>query len=297
MQIYHTRKDEKMKLASKIEQTREIVLFWKKQGFSVGLVPTMGYLHEGRESLIKRAVKENDKVVVSIFVNPMQFGPKEDFASYPRDIKKDMKICEQAGANLIFHHDEEMYPGKFHTFVEVTELTAGLCARSRPVHFRGVCTVVSKLFHIVNPDRAYFGQKDAQQLAVISKMVQDLNMDIQIIGCPIIREADGLAKSSRNTYLCQEERKAATILYESLSAARRELQLGNKDAAEISAIIAQSISTQPLAKIDYIEVVDWCSLKPVTVIDKPVLVAIAVYIGKTRLIDNFIFDYNLEKEK
>lgn len=289
-----------MKLVSKIEQTREIIAFWKKQGFSVGLVPTMGYLHEGHESLIKRAVAENDKVVVSIFVNPMQFGPKEDFASYPRDIDKDMKLCEQSGANLIFHPDDrEMYPGRFNSFVEVTELTDGLCGKSRPVHFRGVCTVVSKLFHILNPERAYFGQKDAQQLAVIRKMVQDLNMNIQIVGCPIIRESDGLAKSSRNTYLNQEERKAATVLHESLTLAERAIKDGNKDAAAISGMIKEYINKQPLAQIDYIEVVDWSSLKPSAVIDMPVLVAIAVYIGKTRLIDNFIFDNNndMDKEK
>ena len=189
-----------MRIVGKINDVRNQVKEWKKQGLTVGFVPTMGYLHEGHESLIKRAYEENDKVVVSIFVNPMQFGPKEDLASYPRDLKRDSEVCEKAGTDLIFHpENEEMYFNDFSTFVDMNGLTKGLCGKSRPIHFRGVCTVVTKLFNIVAPDRAYFGEKDAQQLAVIKRMVRDLNIDIEIIGCPIIREEDGLAKSSRNT--------------------------------------------------------------------------------------------------
>ena len=210
-----------MNIVSSIKDVREQVNDWKSQGYKVGFVPTMGYLHEGHKSLIEKAASENDKVVVSIFVNPIQFGPKEDLASYPRDLERDSLVCEGAGANLIFHPEkEEMYDGDFCSFVDMDGLTKGLCGASRPVHFRGVCTVVSKLFNIVKPDRAYFGEKDAQQLAVIKKMVRDLNIDIQVVGCPIIREEDGLAKSSRNTYLNEEERKAALILNKSLSIGR-----------------------------------------------------------------------------
>lgn len=199
-----------MELTGSVNEVRKQVKEWRRQGLTVGLVPTMGYLHEGHKSLIDRAVAENDRVVVSDFVNPIQFGVNEDLSTYPRDIEADKKLCEAAGADLIFHPEpEEMYAPDFSTFVETEHVSAGLCGKSRPTHFRGVCTVVSKLFHIVMPDRAYFGQKDAQQLAVIRRMARDLNMDIQIVGCPIIREADGLAKSSRNTYLNQEERQAA----------------------------------------------------------------------------------------
>ena len=198
--------------ATTVNEVREQVKAWKKEGLSVALVPTMGYLHEGHQSLIKRAVEENDRVVVSIFVNPMQFGPTEDLDSYPRDLEKDSALCEATGANLIFHPEpEEMYTDGFCSYVDMSVLTEELCGLSRPVHFRGVCTVVSKLFHIVTPDRAYFGQKDAQQLAIIKRMVLDLNMDIEVIGCPIVREADGLAKSSRNTYLSAEERKISLL--------------------------------------------------------------------------------------
>ena len=198
-----------MELFTTVQQVREQVRAWKKQGLTVGLVPTMGFLHEGHKSLIDRAVAENDKVVVSVFVNPIQFGPNEDFAQYPRDLEKDAALCENAGAAILFHPEpEEMYPNGFCTHVDVTGVTDNLCGAKRPGHFQGVCTVVSKLFHMVAPDRAYFGEKDAQQLAVIRRMVQDLNFDLEVVGCPIIRESDGLAKSSRNTYLNPEERRA-----------------------------------------------------------------------------------------
>ena len=198
---------------NKVQYIRETVKEWKRQGLRVGFVPTMGYLHEGHKSLIKKASKENDKVVVSIFVNPTQFGVNEDLDSYPKDLKRDSEICQRAGANVIFNPDaSEMYFDNATTFVNMNGLTGELCGKSRPVHFQGVCTVVSKLFNIVTPDRAYFGEKDAQQLAVIKRMVRDLNIDVEIIGCPIVREDDGLAKSSRNSYLSDDERIAATVL-------------------------------------------------------------------------------------
>lgn len=280
-----------MKIVETIKEVREQVKEWRKQGLSVGLVPTMGYLHEGHKSLIDRAVKENDRVVVSVFVNPMQFGVGEDLESYPRDLERDSALCEAAGAALIFHpQPEEMYTKDFSSFVDMNTLTKGLCGKTRPIHFRGVCTVVSKLFNIVTPDRAYFGQKDAQQLAVIRHMVSDLNFGIEIVGCPIIREEDGLAKSSRNTYLNPDERKAATVLNRSLQAAEEAFKNGEKDAVALIKIIRDVIEKEPLAKIDYVEIVDWNTLEAVERIEDSVLMAIAVYIGKTRLIDNRIFE-------
>ena len=219
-----------MKIYGEIAKVRETVKAWKAQGLTVGFVPTMGYLHEGHKSLIDAARKENDRVVVSIFVNPMQFGPKEDLASYPRDLDKDAKLCEAAGVDVIFHPEpEEMYTPQFCSYVDMNGLTTELCGKTRPTHFRGVQTVVLKLFHIVTPDRAYFGQKDAQQLAVIKRMVTDLNVDVQIIGCPIIREEDGLAKSSRNTYLNAEERKAGTGAEPQSEAWKRTCCKGRKE--------------------------------------------------------------------
>lgn len=278
-----------MKIAETIQEVREQVKEWRKQGLSVGLVPTMGYLHEGHKSLMDCAVAENDRVVVSVFVNPMQFGPKEDLASYPRDFKRDLALCEEAGVALVFHpRPEEMYHEGFSSFVDMNTLTGGLCGKTRPIHFRGVCTVVSKLFHIVMPDKAYFGQKDAQQLAVIRHMVSDLDFGIEIVGCPIIREKDGLAKSSRNTYLNEKERQAALILSKSLKEGMALVDAGEKDAGKVRQAITEKLESEPLARIDYVEVVDWNTLEPVDRIEGAVLAAIAVYIGKTRLIDNFI---------
>ncbi len=278
-----------MQIEKTVAGVKAQVRAWKKEGLSVGLVPTMGYLHEGHKSLIDRAVEENDRVVVSIFVNPIQFGPTEDLESYPRDLKADSLLCEKAGAALIFAPEpSEMYAEDFTTFVDMSGVTAELCGKSRPIHFRGVCTVVNKLFNIAMPDRAYFGQKDAQQLAVIRRMVRDLNMNLEIIGCPIIREADGLAKSSRNTYLSAEERQAALVLSRAIKAGQAMVQAGEKDGEKVLAEMRRIISEEPLARIDYVEMVKWDTIEIHHRVDCPVLVAIAVFIGKTRLIDNFI---------
>ncbi|MGN0423465.1 MAG: pantoate--beta-alanine ligase [Lachnospiraceae bacterium] len=278
-----------MKVTKTVEETRKLVKAWKQEGKSIGLVPTMGFLHEGHASLIKRCREENDIVVVSDFVNPTQFGPNEDLEAYPRDFKRDSELCESLGADLIFHPEpEEMYHDP-HAFVSIDLLSETLCGKTRPIHFKGVCTVVSKLFHIVTPDKAYFGQKDAQQLAIIRKMVQDLNFDIQIVGCPIVREEDGLAKSSRNTYLNAEERKAALCLSK---AVRRGMEVihPQADASEVLDEMRAIIEAEPLARIDYVSMVDALTMQPVEKVEKGVLTAMAVYIGKTRLIDNFSYE-------
>ena len=280
-----------MKIAYTVEDVKSQVREWKKEGLTVGLVPTMGYLHEGHESLIKRAVAENDRVVVSVFLNPTQFAPNEDLASYPRDFEADTKLCEGAGAALVFHPEpSEMYAEDACTFVDMTAVTKELCGKSRPIHFRGVCTVVNKLMNISMADRAYFGQKDAQQLAVIRRMVRDLNMNVEVVGCPIIREADGLAKSSRNTYLSEEERKAGLVLSQAVKLGQKLVAEGERSAAAVTGAMSELISAEPLAKIDYVSMVSWDSIEPVETIEGPVLVAMAVYIGKTRLIDNFIYE-------
>lgn len=278
-----------MKIAKTVDETRALIKAWKKEGKSIGLVPTMGYLHEGHGSLIKKCREENDIVVVSVFLNPTQFGPTEDLDSYPRDFERDSALCQSLGADLIFHPDpSEMYHDP-HAFVSIDTLSDNLCGKTRPIHFKGVCTVVSKLFHIVTPDRAYFGQKDAQQLAIIKKMVQDLNFDIQVIGCPIIREEDGLAKSSRNTYLSPEERTAALCLSR---AVRKGLEIitAGIDSETVLAEMRAVIDAEPLARIDYVSVVDALTMQDVEKVDRNVLVAMAVYIGKARLIDNFSFE-------
>ena len=276
-------------LVKEIKELRSLIKEWKRKGLSVGFVPTMGALHEGHESLIKKAVLENDKVIVSVFVNPTQFGPNEDFDSYPRDINKDLNLCTNAGAALVFNPEpSEMYFENKSTSVSVSNLTNVLCGAKRPGHFDGVCLVVSKLFNIVTPDKAYFGQKDAQQVAVLKRMVRDLNIDVEIVPCPIIREEDGLAKSSRNTYLSETERTAALVLSKSLNIAKELLENGERNADKIKEIMKEEIIKEPLAKIDYVEIVDSDSLENVENIEKSILVPIAVYIGKTRLIDNFI---------
>lgn len=279
-----------MKVVKTINEVREQVKEWRKNGESVALVPTMGYLHRGHASLIKKAKSENSRVVVSIFVNPIQFGENEDLDKYPRDLNHDSEVCREYGADLIFNPEpEEMYGKNFQSFVEVNQITTGLCGAKRPGHFRGVTTVVSKLFNIVKPDKAYFGEKDAQQLAVIKKMVCDLNFDIKVIGCPIIREEDGLALSSRNVYLNAEERKAALILNKALKACKASMESGIDNVEKLKNAMKTLIESEKLAKIDYIEIVDSKTLENVETVEEEVLVAIAVYIGKTRLIDNFTF--------
>ena len=275
-----------MQVVKTVNEVREIVKEWRKQGYSVGLVPTMGYLHEGHQSLIRKSASQNDRTVVSVFVNPIQFGPTEDLETYPRDLERDKKKVEEAGGNLIFNPEpSEMYPDHFTSFIDTTEL---LCGARRPIHFRGVCTVVGKLFNIVMPDSAYFGQKDAQQLATIKRFARDLNFNVKIVPCPIIREDDGLAKSSRNTYLSPAERKAALILSQSLAKGKAAIENGEKNANKIINIIKENLETEPLARVDYVEVVDFDNIQRVDTITGNTLVAIAVYIGKTRLIDNFI---------
>ena len=280
-----------MNIATTVEQAKQTVRQWKAEGLTVGLVPTMGYLHEGHESLIKRAVAECDRVMVSVFLNPIQFAPNEDLATYPRDFAADTVLIENAGADLVFHPEpSELYAPDACTFVNVEGITSELCGKTRPMHFRGVCTVVSKLMNISQADRAYFGQKDAQQLAVVRRMVRDLNMNVEVVGCPIVREEDGLAKSSRNTYLSPAEREAALVLSRAVREGQRLMKEGERDAKTILSAMRAIIEAEPLARIDYVEMVSWDGIKPVDVADSSVLVAMAVYIGKTRLIDNFIFE-------
>ncbi len=278
-----------MKVVKTVKEVREIVSEWKREGLTIGLVPTMGYLHEGHQSLIRKSAEQNDRTVVSVFVNPIQFGPTEDLEAYPRDLERDKNAVEEAGGSLIFNPEpSEMYPLHFTSFIDTTETTELLCGAVRPIHFRGVCTVVGKLFNIVTPDRAYFGQKDAQQLATIRRFVRDLNFNIEIIPCPIVREPDGLAKSSRNTYLSKTERQAALILSKSLLKGKAAIEAGERNAQKVIDIIKGNLATEPMAKVDYVEVVDFANIQRVKTIAGETLVAIAVYIGKTRLIDNFI---------
>lgn len=278
-----------MQICTTVAEVRALVDAWHKEGKTVGLVPTMGFLHEGHESLIQKAVAENDCVVVSDFVNPTQFGPQEDLEAYPRDFAQDQARCEKIGAAAIFHPaPEEMYHDPA-TYVNIERLSSTLCGQSRPIHFRGVCTVVSKLFNIVRPERAYFGEKDAQQLAIIRKMVTDLNFPVTIVGCPIVREADGLAKSSRNTYLSAAERRAALCLSQAVKKGQQMIA-PKMAAADVLRPMREILENEPLARVDYLEMVDAQTMQPADRVDRAVLVAMAVYIGKTRLIDNFSFD-------
>lgn len=280
-----------MIIAKTVKEVREQVNEWRKQGLTVGLVPTMGYLHEGHASLVDKAVSMCDRVVASDFVNPTQFGPGEDLESYPRDFEHDCQLLEEHGCSMVFYPSvDEMYPdgnGKTDTYVEILDdMPKQLCGKTRPIHFRGVCTVVSKLFNIVLPDKAFFGEKDAQQLAIIKRMVRDLSYGIEIVGCPIIREEDGLAKSSRNTYLNAEERKAALCLSQAVKLGKDMIAAGETDADKIVADMKALIEKEPLAKMDYVSAVNGITMAPISKIEGDVLVAMAVYIGKTRLIDN-----------
>lgn len=280
-----------MQLIETVAGVKEQVAAWKAAGLTIGLVPTMGSLHEGHESLMDAARAACDKVVVSVFVNPLQFGPDEDYDNYPRDIERDGAICEAHGVDVVFHPTpEEMYGPNYNTYVVMETLTDALCGASRPGHFRGVCTVVNKLFNIAQPDKAFFGQKDAQQLAIIKRMVADLNMNLQVVGCPIVREEDGLAKSSRNTYLSAEERQAALVLSRAIFAGEQAVRAGERDATALKRLMGDIIADEPLARVDYIEVVDGATMQPVETLGSSVLTAMAVYIGSTRLIDNFIYE-------
>ena len=278
-----------MIVAETAKQVRTEVSDWKKKGFTVGLVPTMGALHEGHASLVKAAAETCDKVIASVFVNPTQFSESEDLESYPRNFERDCEILEQNGCDLVFHPGvEEMYPHGFATYVELrSDMTRQLCGKSRPEHFQGVCTVVSKLFNIASPDKAFFGEKDAQQLAVIRRMSRDMSYGIEIVGCPTVREEDGLAKSSRNSYLDKAERKAAAVIRKAMDEAENMLSENIVDVKALKDRMREIIDSEPLARIDYIEIVDGGTLMPVDTAGAGSLVALAVYIGNTRLIDNF----------
>lgn len=270
---------------------REKVRAWHREGLTVGLVPTMGYLHEGHASLIDRARAACDRVVASVFVNPTQFGPGEDLEAYPRDFERDCQLLEAHGCDLVFHPEvDEMYPvGGTATYVELlNDMPKQLCGVTRPIHFRGVCTVVSKLFNLVNPDKAFFGQKDAQQLSIIRRMVRDMSYGIEIVGCPIVRDEDGLAKSSRNTYLSAEEREAALVLSRAVRLGEKLIAEGERDVTRLIDAMKAEIQTTPLARIDYVSAVNLDTLEALDRLEGTVLVAMAVYIGRTRLIDNFI---------
>ena len=280
-----------MQIIKNKKEMKEIANRLKSDGKSIGFVPTMGYLHDGHLSLVKEARKDNDIVVVSIFVNPLQFGPNEDLARYPRDFKRDCELLEKENVDYLFYPDvNEMYPENFLTKVSVSKITEILCGTSRPGHFDGVCTVVTKLFNIVKPDKAYFGQKDYQQLKVIQQFVRDLDMDVEVIGLPIIREVDGLAMSSRNVYLSHEERESALSLSKSFEIVRKALKEGIRDPEKIKSEIVIFISSFKHTKIDYVEIVDPDTLEKLEKIEKPFLLALAVYVGKARLIDNKIFE-------
>jgi len=275
-----------MKVIRKIKFLRKYIRKLKQDKKIIGFVPTMGYLHEGHLSLIQQARKECDIVVVSIFVNPLQFGPKEDFKKYPRDIKRDLAFCRGLVDIVFIPYDKEMYPENFLTFVEVKQLSDILCGASRPGHFRGVTTVVNKLFNIVLPDKAYFGQKDAQQAIIIKKMVEDLNLDISIRILPIIRHPDGLAMSSRNVYLSEKERQESLVLFRSLILAKRLIKQGERDSKIILRKMSQLIKKAKSARIDYLSINDARTLQPLRIIKGEVLILVAVFIGNTRLIDN-----------
>ena len=278
-----------MEVIESISKMKNLAKEWKRQGLSIGFVPTMGYLHEGHLALVRRARELSDRVVVSIFVNPIQFAPGEDYQRYPRDLERDKALLEKEGVDVLFSPTaQEMYPPEFQTYVEVKELSSGLCGRYRAGHFVGVATVVLKLFNIVQPDIAVFGEKDYQQLKVIQRMVQDLNLDVKIIPHPTVREADGLAMSSRNTYLSPEERKSAIALYKALNLAEELINQGERRVATLKEKLKEFIESYPYTKVQYIEFVHPETLKEVERVDEPTLLALAVFVGKARLIDNKI---------
>jgi pantoate--beta-alanine ligase len=276
-----------MKVVTSVAGMKALARQWKKEGKKVGFVPTMGYLHEGHLSLVRESKKRADITVVSIFVNPTQFGPNEDFKKYPRDLEKDSAYLEKGGVDCLFYPDAaEIYPPGYRTYVEVRGLQDRLCGKSRPGHFLAVATVVLKLFDIVGPGLAFFGAKDAQQVLIIGKMAADLDLDTEVVTCPLVRDPDGLALSSRNAYLSPEERKAALVLSISLRWAERAIAAGERDAAKVIAGIRAAIEAEPLARVDYVEAVDPVNLEPLAEICGDVLIALAVFVGSTRLIDN-----------
>jgi len=276
-----------MKIVDSVAGMRVLSREWRRMGRTIGLVPTMGYLHEGHLSLVRESKRRAGVTVVSIFVNPTQFGPNEDLEKYPRDLERDAAYLEKAGVDVLFHPAAaEVYPPGFRTFVEVEGLQDKLCGRTRPGHFKGVATVVLKLFDMVGPDLAFFGAKDAQQVLIIRRMARDLDLDVEVVTCPLVREPDGLALSSRNAYLSPEERKAALALSIGLRWAERAVAAGERDAAKIVAGIRAVLEAEPLARIDYVAAVDPETLEPVAEMRGDVLVALAVFIGSTRLIDN-----------
>lgn len=278
-----------MELITKVKDMQARSEALRQAGKRIGFVPTMGYFHEGHLALMRKARKLSDVVVVSIFVNPTQFGPGEDYERYPRNLERDFKLAEAEGVDLLFApSEEEMYPVGYQTYVEVSDLSRPLCGASRPGHFRGVATVVLKLFNIVKPHLAVFGEKDYQQLQVIKRMVRDLNLEVEIVPHPIVREPDGLAMSSRNVYLSPEERKSALCLYQALELARRRVSEGQRDVPTLKAELEEFISSHPHTRIDYVEFRDPETLEEKGMVDGPTLLALAVFVGKARLIDNTI---------
>ena len=279
-----------MIVATTLAQVRAQVRAWKREGLTVGLVPTMGYLHAGHASLIRTSAEHCDRVVASVFVNPTQFGPGEDLESYPRDFERDCTLLKDNGCHMVFHPSvEEMYPAGYCTYVELlSDMPKQLCGQTRPIHFRGVCSVVSKLFHIAEPDMTFFGQKDAQQVAILRRMILDLSIGVELVVCPIVREEDGLAISSRNTYLSAEERQAALCLSKAVALGQKLVSEGEHSASVVLEAMRKLIQSEPMARIDYVSAVDNATMEPVESIGANTLVAMAVYIGKTRLIDNFI---------
>lgn len=276
-----------MRTITRVAEMTAASAAWRKAGKTIGFVPTMGALHEGHLSLVREARRRADVTVVSIFVNPAQFGPQEDLARYPRDLARDAALLENEKVDVLFFPDEaEIYPPGYRTYVEVHGFQNRLCGASRPGHFRGVATVVLKLFNIVRPDLAFFGWKDAQQLVLLRRMVRDLDVETDIVGLPIVREPDGLAMSSRNGYLSPEERRAATVLSRSLEKAEEAVRAGERDARKLAALVRSAVAAEPLARLDYVEVVDESNLEPLATIAGDVLVALAVFVGATRLIDN-----------
>ena len=284
-----------MKKITTIKDMKAVVRELKSGGKTIGFVPTMGYLHGGHLSLVRKSIQNADATVVSIFVNPAQFGPQEDFKEYPRDFNRDMELLKKEGVDYVFFPDSvEMYPQGYKTYVQVQDLEEKLCGHSRPGHFKGVCTIVLKLFNIIDPDVAFFGQKDAQQAVILRKMVEDLDLDVIIKVLPIIRDVDGLALSSRNEYLNSREREAALTLHRSLQEAKKMIEAGERRAGNIIKRIEEMMRQEPLARIDYIEIVDLDELKPVERIEDETLLALAVFVDKTRIIDNMMVEINEE---